>query len=122
LIAVALLLVGCGQVFGPARVDGLPIGDKAPCGAGECDREIAFARGWLDAASPGHAPIRSVSVHLPDFRDDAGNHILMARSGGRTVVAVLRLEDGSIRAVLLGCGLGIEPDRCGLVDAPRGAR
>ena len=51
-----------------------------------------------------------------------GEQILLARSGGPTVAAVLRLEDGTIRAVLVGCGIGIDPDACAVIDPPADSR
>ena len=112
-VLVALSLVACSQLVGSPRVDGLPIGEPAACTEhDDCAREIAFARRWLDSATPGHAPIRSVEIHVPDYP------LQQARSGGRTVVAVLRLEDGSTRALLLGCGVGIDPEPCGVMAPP----
>jgi hypothetical protein len=117
-VALVALVAGCSGLFAPPRVDGIPIGSTAPCSYGNCDRETAFARAWLDTKAPGHAAVRAVEIHLPDYRAANGDHLLLTRSGGRTVVAVLRLEDGSIRAVLIGCGVGVEPDRCGVMKPP----
>ena len=113
------LLVACGGAR--PRVDGIPIGALVDCG-GTCDAEIAFARTWLDGAAPGHSPIRSVEIHAADYRNANGEHVLLARSGGPTVAAVLRLEDGTIRAVLVGCGIGIDPDACAVIEPPADAR
>ena len=119
LTALAALVVACGSA---PRVDGIPIGEPVGCGGGTCDAEIAFARSWLDGAAPGHAPVRQVEIHAADYRNANGEQILLARSGGPTVAAVLRLEDGTIRAVLVGCGIGIDPDRCAVIDPPADAQ
>jgi hypothetical protein len=44
--------------------------------------------------------------------DDAGRHILLTRSGGGTWIAVVAWVDGTRRAVLVGCGVGVDPNRC----------
>ena len=119
LTALTALVVACGSA---PRVDGIPIGERVDCGGGTCDAEIAFARSWLDAAAPGHAPVRQVEIHAADYRNANGEQILLARSGGPTVAAVLRLEDGTIRAVLVGCGIGIDPDACAVIDPPADSR
>jgi hypothetical protein len=118
LAALTALVVACGAA---PKVDGIPIGERVDCGGGSCDAEIAFARSWLDAAAPGHAPVRQVEIHAADYRNANGEHILLARTGGPTVAAVLRLEDGTIRAVLIGCGIGIDPETCMVIDPPADA-
>jgi hypothetical protein len=120
MVVLAAAAAGCGVLPRPT-VDGIPIGERADCDAGRCDRESAFARSWLDARAPGHAPVRQVDIRLPDYRTANGDRILLTRSSGRTVVAVLRLEDGSTRAVLMGCGIGVHPEECGVFDPPADA-
>ncbi|HEY7130821.1 MAG TPA: hypothetical protein VH440_01160 [Candidatus Limnocylindrales bacterium] len=120
IIVLAGAASACGVLPRPT-VDGIPVGGRAGCDAGACNREIAFARSWLDAKAPGHAPVRQVEIRLPDYRTPNGDQILLTRSSGRTVVAVLRLEDGSTRAVLMGCGVGVHPDECGVFDPPADA-
>jgi hypothetical protein len=119
LTALTALVAACGSA---PRVDGIPIGERVECGGRTCDAEIAFARSWLDAAAPGHAPVRQIEIHAADYRNANGEQILLARGGGPTVAAVLRLEDGTIRAVLVGCGIGINPDACAVIDPPDDAR
>jgi hypothetical protein len=118
LTAAAAVVAACGSA---PKVDGVPIGERVDCGGRACDAEIAFARSWLDAAAPGHAPVLQVEIHAADYRNANGEQILLARSGGPTVAAVLRLEDGTIRAVLVGCGIGIDPDTCMVIDPPADA-
>jgi hypothetical protein len=95
----------------PTVVDGYPLGSRAACDDG-CPRFNAAATAWLDTAIPGHAAIDRIELFVPDYRDSEGNTILMTRSGGADVIAVLHLADGSTRAIQVGCGVGIDPDRC----------
>ena len=95
----------------PTVVDGYPLGREAPCDHG-CPRFTAAASAWLDAAAPGHAAIDHIELFVPDYRDSAGNQILTTRSGGTDYIAVVHLAEGSVRAIQVGCGVGIDPDRC----------
>jgi hypothetical protein len=95
----------------PAVVDGYPLGSPAACADG-CPRFNAAASAWLDTAAPGHAAIDRIELFVPDYRDSAGNQILTTRSGGTDYIAVLHLADGTVRAIQVGCGIGIDPERC----------
>jgi hypothetical protein len=121
LIAVALVawlpLIRWGT---PTVVDGYPLGQRADCADG-CPRFNAAASAWLDSAVPGHAAIADLELFVPDYRDSAGNQILISRSGGTDYVAVIHLTDGLIRAIQVGCGVGVDPDRC-FTSAPMTVR
>jgi hypothetical protein len=112
LVAIALVawlpLIHWGA---PPVVDGYPLGVRAGCADG-CPRFNAAASAWLDSAVPGHAAIDRIELFVPDYRDSEGNRILMNRSGGTDFIAVIHLADGSTRAIQVGCGVGIDPDRC----------
>jgi hypothetical protein len=112
LVAIALVawlpLIRWGA---PTIVDGYPLGTRAGCADG-CPRFIAAASAWLDSAVPGHAAIDHIELFVPDYRDSEGNTILMNRSGGTDFIAVIHLADGTTRAIQVGCGVGVDPDRC----------
>jgi hypothetical protein len=113
-IVVAVALVAWAPLIRwgtPTVVDGYPLGTRARCADG-CPRFIAAARAWLDSAVTGHAAIDRIELFVPDYRDAEGNTIVMARSGGTDYIAVIHLADGTTRAVQVGCGVGIDPDRC----------
>jgi hypothetical protein len=95
----------------PTVVDGYPLGTRAGCADG-CPLFDAAASTWLDTTVPAHAAIDRIELFVPDYRDSEGNTILMTRSGGTDYIAVIHLADGSIRAIQVGCGVGVDPDRC----------
>ena len=95
----------------PTVIDGYPLGTRAGCADG-CPRFIAAASAWLDTAAPGHAGIDRIELFVPDYRDSQGNTILTTRSGGADFIAVIHLVDDSVRAIQVGCGVGIDPERC----------
>ena len=74
-----------------------------------CDRYVATATDWLDHAAPAQRSI--TSAELWTLKD-----VVMVRSGGRDFVVVLRLADGTARAVVVGCGVGVDPDTCFVND------
>jgi len=98
-------MLSCGQ---PAVIDGLPLGSRVD---GD-ERFRDFAIRTLDDALPGHALISSVEMYTPAFRNAAGDVILTARSGGADLIVVLNLADGSRRAFYVGCGVGLDRERC----------
>ena len=113
-IVVAVALVAWGPLIRwgtPTVVDGYPLGTRVDCADG-CPRFIAAASAWLDTAVAGHAAIDHIELFVPDYRDPQGNTIVMTRSGGTDFIAVIHLADGSVRAIQVGCGVGIDPERC----------
>jgi hypothetical protein len=108
--AAIVLAVGLGgwlaliRSDAPTVIDGYTLGEPAQC-ASRCERYGEIARAWLDEAVPGHAETVITELWTLD-------RILMVRSGGRDYVVLLRLADGTTRAVVVGCGVGIDPDRC----------
>ena len=72
----------------------------------------AEARSWLDGVAPSHAAIAQVQAYLPDYRNAQGSFLIADGSGGHAYVMVLALTDGTVRAVQVVCGIGIEPDIC----------
>lgn len=101
----------------PTVIDGYPIGQPAAC-ADACPKFAAAASAWLDTTFPGHGPIDRIELFEPDCRDANGNLILTTRSGGRDYIAVIH-ADARVRAIQVGCGVGIDPDRC-FTSSPMG--
>jgi hypothetical protein len=92
-------------------IDGYPIGRATSCGD-ECQRLTDAAAAWLDTAAPGHAKVDRIDLFEPDYRDASGHLLLTSGSGGPTSIAVFYLANGTVRAIEVGCGVGIEPDQC----------
>ena len=92
-------------------VDGYPIGEAARC-ANRCALFSAEASRWLDINVPGHATIERIELFVPDYRDSRGNRVLVNGSGGTQYIAVMHLAGGAVRAIEVGCGVGIDPSRC----------
>ena len=102
---VALSGLACtGQIF----LDGLPIGEEVVGDA----RFEAFALHALDDQAPGHARVTSVEMFVPDYRSADGSVILTVRSGGSDLIVVVGLADGTRRAFYVGCGVGLDRERC----------
>ncbi len=119
---LALGIIACQEGIPPQTfIDGLPVGDRATWGVREGDRFSEVALAELDSREPNHAPVVAIEPYVPDYRTADGQRLLLTRSGGYDLVIVLRLEDGSVRAVYVGCGAGVEPDRC-FVGPPTGVR
>jgi hypothetical protein len=105
---LAGLLGGCAPAITPLVADGWEIGDPVDCTSNpECDAFVSAATIGLDRRDPQHARIASVHLHL---QGKPGSPVLQVCSGGCSVVAVLRLADGSIRAIGVGTpGIMTEP-------------
>ncbi len=122
LSVLALGIIACHAGFPPQTfIDGLPVGDAVACGVENCARFSDFALADLDSSEPDHAPVVAIEAYTPDYRTADGQRLLLARSGGYDLIIVLRLEDGSVRAAHVGCGVGVEPDRC-FLGPPTGVR
>ena len=104
----------------PQVIDGYPIGPAAQCGD-QCTRLTATVSGWLDVSAPRHSPVERIDLFDPDYRDSNGNQIIADGSGGRAVIAVIHLADGTQRAIQVTCGVGIDPNAC-LTSAPMRVR
>jgi hypothetical protein len=105
-LGVVAIVVGCSA---SDVVDGYQLGKPAPCAA-TCPRYIAEARWWLDRDAPDHPPI--------DGADVWASRVLYLRSGSvGDYVVVLHIEGGSDRAIMIGCGVGLAPDRCVVLPA-----
>ena len=112
-VLVLAAIVACSSEPGAGApvVDGYPLGDIATCEGG-CQRFVDAASEWLDLALPGHALVVAAEVRR------LGVDILFTRSGSNgDFVVVLRLDDGSTRAIFVMCGVGIDPDRCSTMPA-----
>ena len=114
----ALGAVGCG---GPPRIDGLAVGERRctdqdisePTVRVACDRFTEFGLSTLDSADPEHAPVAAVEL----YRDPVSH--VFGGCGDRSIVA-LRLEDGTVRALYVQCGVGLSEDLCFLVEPDEG--
>ena len=109
----AALMSGClgGHPAIPADgvIDGWPVAAKAKDGCasdhvtgaeqGGCAQRLSLAVAGLDRRDPGHASVVRIVMYeeAPVF----------ARSGGRPEVAVIELDDGTIRAIGVGTAGGI---------------
>lgn len=67
---------------------------------------------WLERERPTHPILDRVEIHVPDYRTGDGRKILLTRSGGGTYIAVFVFVDGTLAAVQVGCGVGIDPTMC----------
>lgn len=116
---LALGIIACQSGLpAPTFVDGWPIGETVACGVRDCGPFFDFAVADLDTSEPDHAPIVAIEAYVPDFRTWDGQRLLLTRSGGSDLIIVLRLEDGSVRAAFVGCGVGVEPFRCFMGERP----
>jgi hypothetical protein len=119
---LVLGIVACQAGVPPQTfIDGLPVGESVACGDEDCGRFSDFALADLDTREPDHAPVVAIEAYVPDYRTADGQRLLLTRSGGSDLIIVLRLEDGSVQAAYVGCGAGVEPDRC-FLGPPPGAR
>lgn len=118
---LASLAVGCEA--GPPSVDrGLAVrfpgsgtlypGSRAyDCAAiNRCADVIAEVARWATWTAPELGEPASVTFH--GAIDAAGQEIMLSRSGGGTWIAVVTWPDGTRRAVVVGCGVGIDWTRC----------
>ena len=89
-------------------IDGYPVGDRL-----DGDRRfVDFATEEFDRSSPGHPAVASVEMYVPDFRTPGGDHILVTRSGGTSLVVAFRLVDATVVAFYVGCGVGVDQELC----------
>jgi hypothetical protein len=114
LVGLALGVVACQAGIPPQSfIDGLPVGESVAWDNVHGGYRFSdFALADLDSREPDHAPVVAIEAYIPDYRMADGQRLLLVRSGGNDLIVVLRLEDGSVRAIHVGCGAGVEPDRC----------
>jgi hypothetical protein len=75
--------------------------------------DTALDPGALRAQEPAFGGLDVIGVEGRAWCDRlATPRARVTRSAGRDLVVVMRLEDDSSRAVLVGCGIGIDPDPC----------
>jgi hypothetical protein len=120
-LAVVLVVAGCGPAdtapdrrisVTNASGNGLLYpGQALPCDPTMRCRELrAEIDRWAARAAPDHGPIVEVSFHT--FVDDAGQSIIMTRSGGGTYLAIVTFGGGEQIGLKVGCGIGIDADAC----------
>ncbi len=101
-LGLVMIAAGC---HASNDVDRYQLGEVAPC-APICARYISEAGQWLDREAAGHPPILTADVW-------ASRNLLYVRSGSvGDYVVVLHLEGGTDRAIMIGCGVGLDRDRC----------
>jgi hypothetical protein len=118
---VALLVGGCGPTilreFRGISAAGTMFypGEEVGCaGTGECADLLAEVDAWADAHERGRGAVVWVTLHEPASEDGTAG---IMRSGGSTWMAVVTFADGSRTALMVGCGVGIDPEMCFSVDA-----
>jgi hypothetical protein len=122
-VALGLVLCGCGVTPDPL-IDTWPVGASAACpDTQRCEALVAAGLAGLDARDPGHAAV--VATELRDegviLDPSTGHQILMARSGGCCAVLLVRLADGTTRAIGVGYpGISREPVAIPWEVTPRG--
>jgi hypothetical protein len=65
---------------------------------------------WAAREAPERGPVVGISLYL--FVDDAGQSIIMTRSGGGTYLAIVTFGNGEQIGLKVGCGIGADPDAC----------
>jgi hypothetical protein len=120
-VTVALLTSACG-ILQPAVDSTLAVsfpeggrdlypGATIACDqTGRCDDYLAEVRRWAARTSAGRGDPASITFH--EVADSSGQGLVMTRSGGGTWIAVVTFRDGSRAAALVGCGVGIDMERC----------
>ncbi len=108
--ALVVVLLG-GLVAGscaPAAdpiIDTWPVGEAVDCAeTPSCDELTRVGLAGLNERDPGHAPVVAARLHTEGAFVDptTGDTILVVRSGGCCQVLVVRLMDGSTRAIGVG--------------------
>jgi hypothetical protein len=88
-----------------------PSNPAADCATlSRCADMLAEIGRWSERTAPELGPPTSVTFH--GARDEVGNVILMTRSGGSTWIAVVTWSSGRRAAVVVGCGVGVDRERC----------
>jgi hypothetical protein len=75
-----------------------------------CDDLVAEIRRWAARRAPEHGDPAGITIHA--IVDDAGRPVLIQRSGGGTSIGVVTFADGWRAATIVGCGVGIDLERC----------
>ena len=87
-------------------IDSWPIGPARGCDldAARCDARVLAGLAGLDGRDPGHGAVDSWELHVEGAFSDAlsGQRRLVNRSGGCCQVLVMKLTDGSTRAIGVG--------------------
>jgi len=95
-----LLLAGCS---GDRRIDGIPVGPEGRGGDGHSLNQD-FAMAMLDQQWPGHAPMEGYGWFQPRYRDvDRDANFVRTRPGYVDQVIVIKLTDGTVHALYIGC-------------------
>jgi hypothetical protein len=127
-IAIAVITVfALGGRFPPEihrEVAGIRLFDNGPllypghhvgCDVtGDCENVLAEVEAFFAEYEPDKGPTASVTIHTPATADGPA---AITRSGGGTWMAIVTFGDGSPTALLVGCGVGVEPGGCFSLDA-----
>jgi hypothetical protein len=75
-----------------------------------CEDHHAEVERWAAANQSARGAPSSITFHL--FANEQGAPVLFTRSGGSTYAAVIKFGDGFRTAIGVGCGVGIDYERC----------
>jgi hypothetical protein len=102
-LVTGLVAGGCAPAADPV-IDSWPVGEPLDCpDAGRCAELVRVGLEGFDERDPGHAPVVATELHREGgFVDPSGRRILTTRSGGCCQVLLMRLADGSTRAIGVG--------------------
>ena len=101
----ALVAGSCAPAAADPIIDTWPVGEAVDCAqTPSCDELTRVGLVGLNERDPGHAPVAEARLHREGaFLDPtSGDTILVVRSGGCCQVLVVRLMDGSTRAIGVG--------------------
>lgn len=101
----ALLAGSCAPAAADPIIDTWPVGEAVDCAQPpSCDELTRVGLAGLTTRDPGHAPVLEARLHREGAFVDptTGETILTVRSGGCCHVLVVRLTDGSTRAIGVG--------------------
>jgi hypothetical protein len=99
-----------GFAVGPVRLGGCTGTGERNCGHWE-----EMARTELDGLEPEHAPVSGAELHDYDYNNtDVFPDGMPIVGSGPFMIALLRLEDGTVRALGIDCGVS----GCGATDDP----
>lgn len=103
-LVAGLVAGGCAPAPDPV-IDTWRVGGLLECpDADRCAELVRVGLQGLDERDPGHAHVVATELHIEGALMDpsTGGRILMTRSGGCCQVLLMRLADGSTRAIGVG--------------------
>ena len=77
-----------------------------------CNDMLAEIERWTTRTETRSALAPPSAVTFHSAVDEGGNTILLNRTGGASWIAVVMYANGTQTSVLVGCGVGLQVDRC----------